>query len=65
MIDKDNNGFVERAELVQVLESNLLGYLGQGTTMLNGKSVDEILETCDKDGNGVIDFSEFKSSLLS
>ena len=33
--------------------------------MLNGKSVDEIIQACDKDGNGVIDYEEFKASLLS
>jgi len=31
----------------------------------NGKSVDEIIECCDKDGNGIIDYNEFKSSLLN
>ena len=30
----------------------------------NGKSVDEIISTCDKDGNGSIDYNEFKNSLL-
>jgi len=32
--------------------------------MLNGKSVDEIIKSCDKDGNGVIDYNEFKASIL-
>lgn len=31
---------------------------------LNGKNVDDILEECDKDGNGVIDFEEFKACLM-
>ena len=57
MIDSDNNGYVERAELLAVLERH-------GTTLLNGKSVDEIIQSCDKDGNGVIDYNEFKASLL-
>jgi Ca2+-binding EF-hand superfamily protein len=57
MIDSDNNGYVERAELLAVLERH-------GTTMLNGKSVDEIIQSCDKDGNGLIDYNEFKASLL-
>jgi Ca2+-binding EF-hand superfamily protein len=30
----------------------------------NGKSVDEIINSCDKDGNGIIDYNEFKTSLL-
>lgn len=30
----------------------------------NGKSVDEIISSCDKDGNGIIDYNEFKASLL-
>ena len=33
--------------------------------MLNGKNVDEIISTCDKDGNGLIDYNEFKASILS
>lgn len=33
--------------------------------MLNGKSIDEIIKSCDKDGNGLIDFAEFKASLLN
>lgn len=57
MIDSDNNGYVERAELLAVLERH-------GTTLLNGKSVDEIIQSCDKDGNGLIDYNEFKASLL-
>ena len=32
--------------------------------MLNGKSVDEIITSCDKDGNGVIDYNEFRACML-
>ena len=28
--------------------------------MLNGKNMDEIISTCDKDGNNPIDYNEFK-----
>jgi len=31
----------------------------------NGKSIDEIIQSCDKDGNGIIDYNEFKASLLN
>jgi len=32
---------------------------------LNGKSVDEIIKACDKDGNGIIDYCEFRASLIN
>ena len=38
--------------------------VGNGMSLINGKSVDEIIESCDKDGNGMIDYNEFKNSLL-
>jgi Ca2+-binding EF-hand superfamily protein len=31
---------------------------------ITGKSVDEIVKECDKDGNGVIDFKEFKDCVM-
>lgn len=30
---------------------------GNGMSSLNGKSVDEIIKACDKDGNGIIDYN--------
>ena len=30
---------------------------GHGTTLLNGKNVDQIIKSCDKDGNGLIDYN--------
>jgi Ca2+-binding EF-hand superfamily protein len=38
--------------------------IGSGMSTFNGKSVDEIIKSCDKDGNGIIDYNEFKTSLL-
>jgi Ca2+-binding EF-hand superfamily protein len=38
--------------------------LDSGTSMINGKSVDEMINSCDKDGNGVIDYNEFKACIL-
>jgi len=31
---------------------------------INGKSADEIIKSCDKDGNGLIDYNEFRASLM-
>ena len=39
-------------------------YIGEGVKDINGKSVDEIVKECDKDGNGVIDFKEFKDCVM-
>ena len=41
------------------------GNVVTGIVNMNGKSVDEIIKLCDKDGNGVIDYEEFKNSILS
>ncbi len=38
--------------------------VGNGMNMINGRSVDEIIESCDRDGNGMIDYNEFKNSML-
>lgn len=32
--------------------------------MMNGKSLDEVIMSCDKDGNGLIDYNEFKAAML-
>lgn len=31
---------------------------------MNGKSIDEVMLSCDKDGNGIIDYNEFKAAML-
>ena len=31
---------------------------------INGKSIDEVILSCDKDGNGIIDYNEFKAAML-
>lgn len=63
MIDKDGNGFVEKAELAEVFQRNLYLILEKGMNNINGKSLDEIILSCDKDGNGIIDFNEFKAAM--
>lgn len=30
---------------------------------INGKNIDDIMEECDTDGNGVIDFEEFRACI--
>lgn len=35
-----------------------------GIIMMNGKSLDEVIMSCDKDGNGLIDYNEFKAAML-
>ncbi len=31
---------------------------------MNGKSIDELIKSCDKDGNGIIDYNEFKAAMI-
>ena len=49
--DKDGNGTLDKSEL-----KALLGWSGFSFDV---SSVDEVLQTCDKNGDGVIDFEEF------
>jgi Ca2+-binding EF-hand superfamily protein len=35
-----------------------------GLHNMNGKSLDEVIMSCDKDGNGIIDYTEFKAAML-
>ena len=35
-----------------------------GVDNINGKSLEEIIKTCDKDKSGTIDFEEFKMAIL-
>lgn len=54
MADKDNNGSLDRAEVVDAL--NALGF-----TYLSDKQIDGIIERGDADENDVIDWEEFQA----
>lgn len=43
----------------------MMMFSDNGIDEVNGKNIDEIIQSCDKDGNGIIDFDEFKNSMLS
>ena len=57
LLDKDGNGEIDRSELKNLFNDNAIDNI-------NGKSIDEIFEACDKDKSGAIDFEEFKSAIL-
>lgn len=57
MLDKDGNGFVERSELQEVFKRNYKIKVENGLNNINGKSLDEVIMSCDKDGNGIIDYN--------
>lgn len=57
LLDKDGNGTIERNELQTLFSDNAINEI-------NGKSLDEIFEACDKDKSGSIDFDEFKQAIL-
>jgi Ca2+-binding EF-hand superfamily protein len=42
----------------------LISYRESGINSYQGKNVDEIIKSCDKDDNGAIDFNEFREALL-
>jgi calcium-dependent protein kinase len=49
LLDKDGNGFIDREELKSL-------FFEQNVDQINGKSIDEIINQCDKDNSGTIDF---------
>lgn len=49
MLDKDGNGVVSAQELRDVITS-------VGETSISGKIIQEIIKTCDKNGDGMIDY---------
>ncbi|KAK9762648.1 hypothetical protein K7432_011429 [Basidiobolus ranarum] len=50
-LDRDNSGYIDKNNLRETMEA-----LGQQP---NDEDLDEMLDEADKDGDGVIDFSEF------
>ena len=51
LFDKDGNGLIDRDELAIALQQ-----LGE---KLSEEEIDEMLEDCDTNGDGMIDFEEF------
>jgi Ca2+-binding EF-hand superfamily protein len=64
MLDKDGNGYVEREELEEVFKRTFDVTIENGLNNMNGKSLDEVIMSCDKDGNGIIDYTEFKAAMM-
>lgn len=56
-IDKDKNGVVDRNELKELLQSIYKLKLENNYTEVNGKELDNIMEECDKNKDGKIDFN--------
>ena len=49
LLDKDGNGQIDKLELMSLFSDHNL-------TEINGKNIDEIIESCDKDKSGTISF---------
>lgn len=64
MLDIDGNGFVQREELKELFKGTNYKHVESGMGSYKSRTIDEIMEECDKDGNGVIDFEEFRACLL-
>jgi len=55
LLDEDNNGTVDAAELTRVLEMNNEGDIAR---------IEEIIKEVDTNGDGVLSFKEFKEAML-
>lgn len=64
-IDKDKNGVVDRNELKELLQSKFFFIVENNYTEVNGKELDDIMEECDKNKDGKIDFNEFYNLMVS
>jgi len=49
LLDKDGNGEIDRSELEGLFQDN-------GVDNINGKSLEELILSCDKDNSGTISF---------
>lgn len=65
LIDSDGNGFVDKKQLSEILQSNFMFNIENNHTIMHGKEVDDIMSACDKNGDGKIDFNEFMNAMLS
>ncbi len=69
MLDKDGNGYVDRKQLEDILKGNLfilyeiLLFIENGMFDINGKLLEEIINSCDKDRNGCIDYNQFRVAM--
>lgn len=62
--DLDNNGVIDKAELFTLLKSSFMAK-GLYTTDENVQVlVEKSFEDADADGNGTLDFEEFKSAVV-
>ena len=54
--DKDKSGKISKKEFKEILEE-------AGVTQLPGKAIDELVESCDRNKDGEIDYMEFLESM--
>ena len=56
MLDKDGNGVVSGQQLRDVITS-------VGESSIGAKVIEEIIKTCDKNGDGMIDYKQFLQNM--
>jgi calcium-dependent protein kinase len=58
LLDVDGSGKVSRKELRELLESNYT-FNAEEEYKMNPKELDDMISSCDKNGDGEIDYDEF------
>jgi Ca2+-binding EF-hand superfamily protein len=54
--DKDRSGKISKKEFKEILEET-------GMTQISGKLIDDLVETCDRNKDGEIDYLEFLETM--
>lgn len=54
--DKDKSGKISKKEFKEILEET-------GMTHISGKLIDDLVETCDRNKDGEIDYLEFLETM--
>lgn len=62
MLDKDQNGTISKEEMKKIISCNILWNL-ESEHSYDETLVNTIINECDKNGDGVIDYNEFLDTM--
>ena len=63
MLDEDEDGKISRFELSKCLAGSVFDSLGVHELEVSVESWERFIQNCDQDGDGKIDFNEFKKHI--
>ena len=64
MLDEDGNGKISRFELSKCLAGSVFDNLNVHELEVSVESWERFIQNCDQDGDGKIDYNEFKKHII-